>query len=425
MISLINRICCLALLLASVSCSKSVTSPGGAGNGGGPSTPCNQQSDCSSEEVCDFHFPPTNTQKAGTCFPKCSDSNSCADNRICNPISGACEPNCLSSSDVCNLMPTGSSGATAVCTTGGYCAMVLLEGSGQCPTNFSASGGFCKFPATINLPCAGIYNGQPLQPDPITNTCAVECSTNVSNCPNVTYTPTSTGQPVTAAFACSPVSSTCVSLCTLGSSSSGCTDPIRDQCYALGYINGPGTCEKKCTSTNDCNSNSLICAEGVCQLPCSKDADCPTAGRTRCDRINNACGIPCDPSIPCANGLACSPTSATCVASCSSTNSCPSQDSIRNGCLNYVGVEGFSSFSCEIPCNGYAIGDSPPKSGGCPTSSGPYYCAYNPNKIPGFIAGFCGLQCMGPETAYNPQGTNTCSVQTKQQCISSSVCGFN
>ncbi len=353
---------------------------------------CNQQDTCPSGEKCDFTFP--SGSQAGQCRTICSATGKCPAGEVCSPISGACEPSCAPASNLCQRLNLPNS-ITATCILPqGYCAIPVSSG---CPANFSPSNGFCKF--SMASGCTGYQ----LKSDPVTQTCEVGCGQD-SDCSSLASLQSLPATPVS--YGCSASTNTCVAKCNMASGT--CVDSTRALCYSLGYAGTTGTCEQPCSQT--CRL-PLQCAEGICQTPCSSDNDCSGHGkRTRCDVISGACGLPCDSlTSGCGTGLACSPVSATCVATCSGSNTCPSQDTKRNGCLNYTSwLDGNEVNACEVGCTGHGTKENPLQ-GACSNSQ---YCAFNPNNSGKFVSGYCGQKCDLAQCANGPS------------CNPASVCGF-
>ena len=387
---------------------------------------CNTNADCASQPgtICDLLAP--KGKGLGSCKTACDPNGTrCTDAQICNPISGACEANCVIQSNpnaFCQQqLPQGSS-ASALCVASGgtgYCAL-SSSSSGGCPQNFKLSGYFCKLACSGANDCSGL--GSAYSCDAITNTCELGCVQGQETCSPLTYSLTSGSSTTAYAFACSPITSTCVPSCQTGNSGFGCfpSTALRKSCYVPGNPAGgaQGTCEVACTGSASCpNLKGFQCAEGACQQSCTQNSDCTAnakSGRTTCDVISGVCRTGCTASVGCATpGMACSPITSTCVQGCGTTTgagSCLTGDA-RAQCYN-IGTA--STGTCEQGCS----------SGNCPTT-----------KPEGFPNGFVCLESICQEacttvtdcTDNNGNGRTTCdliSLVCRQGCsFSESNCG--
>lgn len=426
----------LSLGLWILSCSQQAN-PGTSTSG----IACSLTKPCAdTSKVCDFLVPSTLGGNDGTCRQACNPTapSPCStdpNNPVCNPISGACEPNCgvQPASNFCqNQLPgTGGLSVSPVCVSNRYCALAdISPNQGACSgtLGLKGSGGFCKIPCRTSLDCPGSWQTC----DVITKTCEVQCNTQTINaCTSASY-PTSgstTSTTTQISLACSEITATCVPSCTVsstGGQNTTCTnvDSNRINCYSPGYqTTVSGTCEKPCTNPTSCGSD-FACAEGVCQTQCAADSGCTiNPKRTRCDPISGACAIGCSNNTTCtSHGLACSPVSATCVAGCvvspgSSPGSspCPTQDTLRNGCVQaFIGFQDQNYANCEIGCTGWPAIHDPPVRGSCKSSLS---CALNPNQTPGYVNGYCGILCTSENNACNILGHS-------QTCRASSTCSL-
>jgi hypothetical protein len=233
------------------------------------------QADCSPDkpcadktEFCDYLFPKANVGQ-GKCTKSCNTQN-CADNEVCNPISGACETTCEANSNLCGTIQGQSATCIGTSLTKSYCA--LQTSNGKCPNgvNLAASAGLCRFQCSGPGTCS---NG--LVCDAVTNTCEIGCnvSGDVSQCSALAYTPLSSTAAQQVLFACSPVTATCVPQCSGGVCSIG---TVRTVCDA-----DRGTCELGCSGC--LNSQTLTCknrigqsTQPICAISCtSAGFDCP------------------------------------------------------------------------------------------------------------------------------------------------------
>ncbi|MBH1988999.1 MAG: hypothetical protein I8H75_05405 [Myxococcaceae bacterium] len=355
----------------SVNCSRNASQPPAPSS----HNACAVDADCLvAGEKCNLFL---SSSKGGQCGQPCTVGGSCAAAwEVCSPITGLCEPRCLSNADCASIYYAG---ASPVCVTHGsrqYCANPDSTGNATCtsPVNTVAksSNGFCKHACGSDSDCWATESSQ--RCDAITGTCELPCATVGSktvNCsPSSSYTQTGSSSQTQVSTTCSSMTATCVPSCTLSNgASSGCaTGGLRQTCYVLGSSES-GSCEMGCAgsvnqSTTHCLSH-FSCSETICQSQCQTSSDCMTwnhqaVGRTTCDLIDRVCRIGCDPraetGVCGSEGLQCSLITATCMEPCSTANACEST-AVRNTCAY---ARGASNGTCEKSCTtrGDSCGDS-------------------------------------------------------------------
>lgn len=92
-----------------------------------------------------------------------------------------------------------------------------------------------------------------------------------------------------------------------------------------------------CTVDTDCRLATLHCDPnaGVC-VECVNDAQCTTAGLTRCDLATQVCAG-CKVDGDCAHGQLCETTTGTCLFTCIEDPTCPLEapacDEVRGVCI--------------------------------------------------------------------------------------------
>lgn len=337
MVQRVLKTIAIILVLSSVSCSKS-SSSGKTPPPPSLATRCSTNSECTqfntslTRSLCDTLFPQTlATNPAdlpGTCRTQCTPgaaSSPCASNEVCNPITNACEPDCLNSGgdSYCNTHIKDGTHAKCIETSNskGYC--ILQGSSATCPPNMKLIDGNCKVICnSTNNPCADTTKVCNVT----TSTCEVPCNfLSGDSGLNLCLTQAGTGT------ACSPITGICSQSCA--SATAVCADVLK-KCYVPSTTtSGSGTCEVPCTNPDN---------------PCPFSAAPSTAGR--CTNFGTTaaqvdfCEIKCD--INSISASSC-PANMACIDITSGLDACKFLRCPTNQCpTNYECLTNQCVFKC-------------------------------------------------------------------------------